>query len=110
MLIELPMNPHATVWSQPTEPTVASLVEKAEVIKALSQLTSVIVGGGIAKKTNHLAESPVARVDACIQEALAEFQKKLSDDKAATQLQRKLSSLASLRTLSTLFNEVEFDD
>lgn len=100
----------ATVCVQPTEPTVASLVQKDEVIKALSQLTSVIVGGGIAKKTHHLEDNPLQRIDVCIQEALQDFQKNLTDDKAANQLQRKLSSLTSLRTLSTLFNEVEFDD
>ena len=69
-----------------------------------------IVGGAIAKNTHHLYENPQQRIEVCINEALEEFQKNLANDKAASQLQRKLTSLTSLRTLSTLFDEIEFDD
>ena len=38
------------------------------------------------------------------------FKDEVNKPGAANQLQRKLSSLESLKTISTLFNEVDFDD
>ena len=98
-----------TIWvTNPIQP-MAPLVQHGEVLKALSQLTSVVVGGAIAKATSDMSNEPVARVEKCIELAVAECAKEATP-KAAQQLQRKLGSLESLRTLSKLFNEIEFDD
>ena len=85
------------------------LVQHGEVLKALSQLTSVVVGGAIAKATSDLSNEPEDRVQKCVELAIAECARDASP-KAAQQLQRKLSSLESLRTLSKLFNECDFSD
>ena len=86
------------------------LVSKEDALKALSQLTSVVVGRNIARDTDYLTEEPVKRIELCQQKALESFKDEITKPGASQQLQRKLSSLESLKTLSTLFTEVDFDD
>ena len=94
----------------PTNLQPMALVSKEDAVKAISQLTSVIVGRDIAKDTDYLKADPLKRVEACTVKAMEAFKDEVNKPGAANQLQRKLSSLESLKTISTLFNEVDFDD
>ena len=92
--------------NQPT-----TMNSKAEVLKALNQLISLIAGKSSAVSTNHLAEDPAARVseitNLTAQDLIAAT--KSGDVKALKQAQRKLESLSSLQIISTtLIEEVDW--
>ena len=102
---------------QPIEPTPDVLTSKESALKAHSQLLSVIVGKMTASKTASLENDPVGRTEACLEEALKEFTfvSRLEDSnermKKVAQVQRKLSSIDSLKTFANLIAEVEdWDD
>ena len=100
---------------EPTQ-TVAELTTKDAAIRAISQLIAVIVGGKSARITDSLKETPVKRVQKCIEIALVEYSLAATTmahqpdaEKKMSQVQRKLDSLKSLMTLSHLIEETQWD-
>ena len=94
----------------PNQPT--TMTPKDEVVNALNQLTSLVAGKESAIATNHLSGDPEDRVTEVITLTAHEMVKAASsgDTKALKQAQRKLDSLNSLKTLSTvLIKEVHWD-
>ena len=91
------------------------MVERDTIIRAHSQLLSVIVGKHTAKDTTHLIGDPLARTEACQSVAIRELQDAMAEkdpavrSKATNQVQRKLSSLDSLTSFAQLINECEWD-
>ena len=93
--------------NQPT-----NMTPKTDVLKALNQLISLVAGKEAATATNHLAEDPDARLNEITATAAQDLIKHTTsgDIRSLKQAQRKLESLASLRTLTTcLIKEVEWD-
>lgn len=72
-----------------------------EALKALNQLISLVAGRDLAIKTNDLADDPERRISDCIAAAAQEVTNGAmsGDQKVLKQGQRKLESLASLKTL-----------
>ena len=75
---------------------------KSEILKALNQLTSLVVGKQLAIQTNHLIDDPAARINELIGSAAQEVSNGAisGDQKAMKQGQRKLESLGSLKLLA----------
>jgi len=93
-----------------------NLTSKELVLKAHSQLTSVIVGRSAARDTSHMADTPDQRIAECLKLTMNEYIKAnaiTNDDertKRCAQIQRKLSSLESLKTLASLIAEIDWED
>jgi polyphosphate kinase len=89
-----------------------NMTPKDEVTEALDQLISLVAGRESAIKTNDLAGSPKERINKIttfVAEELTEATK-TGDMKAFKQIQRKVGSLGSLKTLATvLMDEVVWD-
>ena len=92
------------------------LTSKELVLKAHSQLTSVIVGRSGARDTSHLEDVPAERIAVCLKLTMDEYVKAnaITDDtertKRCAQIQRKLSSLESLKTIASLISEIDWED
>jgi hypothetical protein len=92
------------------------LTSKDLVLKAHSQLTSVIIGRSGARDTSHLADNPADRIAECLRLTMEEYiqANALTDDdertKRCAQIQRKLASLESLKTIASLISEIDWED
>ena len=89
-----------------------AMTPKDEVTEALDQLISLVAGRDSAIKTNGLAGSPkerITKITTFVAEELTAATQS-GDMKAFKQIQRKVQSLGSLKTLATvLMDEVEWD-
>ena len=89
-----------------------AMTPKDEVTEALDQLISLVAGGDSARKTNELAGRPkerITKITTFVADELTTATQN-GDMKAFKQIQRKVSSLGSLKTLATvLMDEVEWD-
>ena len=90
------------------------LISRQQADRAINQLLSVIVGKRQAVASNHLQNYIPERLELCLKLIGQEMENdiKLGDpDMVSTALsrsQRKLSSVQSLKVLSTLIREVEW--
>jgi len=82
-----------------------------EQLKAINQLLALVIGGRIARQTEHLKSAPLNRVnhaekiiaDKELQEATRDLQDGYEDaSKKISQIQRKLESLGSLKILAEM--------
>ena len=85
-----------------------------EQLKSLNQLLSLVVGGRIAKQTEHLKNAPLNRVshaeqiiaDGELQYATLDLRDGREDaSRKISQVQRKLDSLKSLKVLAEMVEE-----
>ena len=82
-----------------------------EQLRAINQLLALVIGGRIARQTEHLKSAPLNRVnhaekiiaDKELQEATRDLQDGYEDaSKKISQIQRKLESLGSLKILAEM--------
>lgn len=89
-----------------------TMTPKYEVLEALDQLITLVSGREASIKTNDLAGKPIERIreiTSIVAEELASAAT-TDDIKTIKQCRRKVESLTSLKTLSSvLLNEVEWD-
>ena len=85
-----------------------------EQLKALNQLLALVIGGRIAKRTEHLKSAPLNRIthaqkiiaDEELQEATRDLQDGYDDaSRKISQVERKLDSLSSLKVLAGMVEE-----
>ena len=85
-----------------------------EQLKALNQLLALVIGGRIAKRTEHLKSAPLNRIthaqkiiaDEELQEATRDLQDGYDDaSRKISQVERKLDSLSSLKVLAGMGEE-----
>ena len=85
-----------------------------EQLKALNQLLALVIGGRIAKRTEHLKSAPLNRIthaqkiiaDEELQEATRDLQDGYDDaSRKISQVERKLDSLSSLKVLAEMVEE-----
>jgi len=83
-------------------------------LKALNQLLALVIGGRIAKRTEHLKSAPLNRIthaqkiiaDEELQEATRDLQDGYDDaPRKISQVERKLDSLSSLKVLAAMVEE-----
>ena len=107
----------ATLERPPTTQTTGMAFQTSEdaAVRAVNQLLSLIVGRDAAIATAELKHNPKARLAKVLELALLEYQvaggaavPAEERAKAIRQVQRKLDSLESLRTLVDLIEEVEW--
>lgn len=90
------------------------LISRQQADRAINQLLSVIVGKRQAVASNHLQNYIPERLELCLKLIGQEMENdiKLGDPEmvgaALGRSQRKLSSVQSLKVLSSLINEVEW--
>ncbi len=90
------------------------LISRQQADRAINQLLSVIVGKRQAVASNHLQNYIPERLELCLKLIGQEMENdiKLGDPEmvgaALSRSQRKLSSVQSLKVLSTLIREVEW--
>ena len=90
------------------------LISRQQADRAINQLLSVIVGKRQAVASNHLQNYIPERLELCLKLIGQEMENdiKLGDPEmvgaALSRSQRKLSSVQSLKVLSSLINEVEW--
>lgn len=82
---------------------------KAEIYKALSQLTAVIIGGKFARATKDLENTPCERIEHCHKLTLTEQAESFGNQERSSQIQRKMESLNSLYALARLADEVDWE-
>ena len=85
-----------------------------EQLKSLNQLLSLVIGGRIAKQTEHLKNAPLNRIDHAqkiiAETELIEATLDLKDNyegasKRLSQVERKIDSLKSLKVLAEMVEE-----
>ncbi len=85
-----------------------------EQLKSLNQLLSLVIGGRIAKQTEHLKNAPLNRIDHAqkiiAESELIEATLDLKDNyegasKRLSQVERKIDSLKSLKVLAEMVEE-----
>ena len=90
------------------------LISRQQADRAVNQLLSVIIGRRQAVASNHLQNYIPERLELCLKLIGQEMENdiKLGDPEmvgaALSRSQRKLSSVHSLKVLSSLINEVEW--
>ena len=90
------------------------LISRQQADRAINQLLSVIVGKRQAVASNHLQNYIPERLELCLKLIGQDMESdiKLGDPEmvgaALSRSQRKLSSVQSLKVLSSLINEVEW--
>ena len=91
-----------------------STMKDQEQLKALNQLLALVIGGRIAKRTEHLKRAPLNRIthaqkiiaDEELQEATRDLQDGYDDaSRKISQVERKLDSLSSLKVLAGMVEE-----
>ena len=91
-----------------------STMKDQEQLKALNQLLALVIGGRIAKQTEHLSNAPLNRVshaeqiiaDGELQYATLDLRDGREDaSRKISQVQRKLDSLKSLKILAGMVEE-----
>ena len=89
-------------------------VKDQEQLKALNQLLSLVIGGRIARQTEHLKSAPINRInhaqkiiaDGELQEATRDLQDGYDGaSKRLSQVERKIDSLKSLKVLAEMVEE-----
>ena len=85
-----------------------------EQLKSLNQLLSLVIGGRIARQTEHLKSAPINRInhaqkiiaDGELQEATRDLQDGYENaSKRLSQVERKIDSLKSLKVLAEMVEE-----
>ena len=90
------------------------LISRQQADRAINQLLSIIIGKRQAVASNHLQNYIPERLELCLKLIGQEMENdiKLGDPDmvgaALSRSQRKLSSIQSLKVLSSLINEVEW--
>ena len=96
-----------------TDP-ITELMKDQEQLKALNQLLSLVIGGRIARQTEHLKSAPINRInhaqkiiaDGELQEATRDLQDGYDGaSKRLSQVERKIDSLKSLKVLAEMVEE-----
>ena len=96
-----------------TDP-ITERMKDQEQLKALNQLLSLVIGGRIAKQTEHLKSAPINRInhaqkiiaDGELQEATRDLQDGYDGaSKRLSQVERKIDSLKSLKVLAEMVEE-----
>lgn len=88
------------------------MIETKDAIRAVNQLTSVIVGAQFARETDSLKKTPIERVRKCMELALKESMIETSQthhsirEKKIAQAARKLDSLNSLSIFAELVEDL----
>ena len=93
-------------------PPAMTMTPKHQVLNSLDQLISLVSGRDAAITTNNLEGKPLERISAITNVIAEELMTatKTDDTRGIKQCRRKIESLTSLKTLSTvLMNEVEWD-
>ena len=113
------------IWINPSEPEYMNVskngkwiktdpMKDQEQLKALNQLLALVIGGRIAKRTEHLKSAPLNRIthaqkiiaDEELQEATRDLQDGYDDaSRKISQVERKLDSLSSLKVLAGMVEE-----
>ena len=96
-----------------TDP-ITERMKDQEQLKALNQLLSLVIGGRIARQTEHLKSAPINRInhaqkiiaDGELLEATRDLQDGYEDaSKRLSQVERKINSLKSLKVLAEMVEE-----
>ena len=96
-----------------TDP-ITERMKDQEQLKALYQLLSLVIGGRIARQTEHLKSAPINRInhaqkiiaDGELQEATRDLQDGYDGaSKRLSQVERKIDSLKSLKVLAEMVEE-----
>ena len=96
-----------------TDP-ITDRMKDQEQLKALNQLLSLVIGGRIARQTEHLKSAPINRInhaqkiiaDGELQEATRDLQDGYENaSKRLSQVERKIDSLKSLKVLAEMVEE-----
>ena len=96
-----------------TDP-ITERMKDQEQLKALNQLLSLVIGGRIARQTEHLKSAPINRInhaqkiiaDGELQEATRDLQDGYDGaSKRLSQVERKIDSLKSLKVLAEMVEE-----
>ena len=96
-----------------TDP-ITERMKDQEQLKALNQLLSLVIGGRIARQTEHLKSAPINRInhaqkiiaDGELQEATRDLQDGYENaSKRLSQVERKIDSLKSLKVLAEMVEE-----
>ena len=96
-----------------TDPITEQMKDQ-EQLKALNQLLALVIGGRIAKRTEHLKSAPINRInhaqkiiaDGELQEATRDLQDGYENaSKRLSQVERKIDSLKSLKVLAEMVEE-----
>ena len=96
-----------------TDPITEQMKDQ-EQLKALNQLLALVIGGRIAKRTEHLKSAPINRInhaqkiiaDGELQEATRDLQDGYDGaSKRLSQVERKIDSLKSLKVLAEMVEE-----
>ena len=96
-----------------TDP-ITERMKDQEQLKALNQLLALVIGGRIAKQTEHLKSAPINRInhaqkiiaDGELQEATRDLQDGYENaSKRLSQVERKIDSLKSLKVLAEMVEE-----
>ena len=91
-----------------------STMKDQEQLKSLNQLLSLVIGGRIARQTEHLKNAPINRInhaqkiiaDGELQEATRDLQDGYENaSKRLSQVERKIDSLKSLKVLAEMVEE-----
>ena len=91
-----------------------STMKDQEQLKSLNQLLSLVIGGRIARQTEHLKSAPINRInhaqkiiaDGELQEATRDLQDGYENaSKRLSQVERKIDSLKSLKVLAEMVEE-----
>ena len=92
------------------------LVDRETVIKAHSQLLSMIVGKKLATETNSLMRQPRKRGMECLKREAAELAEVAKDEnrpdlqQRLDWSQRRISSLRSLETFAALIEDIDWEE
>jgi len=87
------------------------MINRYEAERAVTQLLCLTMGQQASRDSNHLANNLPERIQHCRASVQAELRKAADApnmEAAVSAVQRKLNSLQSLETLSTLICEVEW--
>ena len=96
-----------------TDP-ITERMKDQEQLKSLNQLLSLVIGGRIARQTEHLKSAPINRInhaqkiiaDGELQEATRDLQDGYENaSKRLSQVERKIDSLKSLKVLAEMVEE-----
>lgn len=100
-----------TTLTKPTTQTPINMLPKENAVRALNQLASIIAGRTVAIATNGMEDTPSKRVEAMTKIVGNELQEAIEsgNGKEIKSATRRLESLASLKDLSQLVDEVEWD-
>lgn len=91
------------------------MITRQKADRSINQLLSCILGKSRARASNHLAENPIERIEFCsklVQNELQDIVQNSDPENLSRALipgRMQLDSLQSLKTLSQLVDELEWD-